>query len=34
MEKDKDLDLRYALGVAADAQPVQVDAGTIDDVRS
>ncbi|KAJ4951783.1 hypothetical protein NE237_028615 [Protea cynaroides] len=32
VEHDKNLDLKNALGLAADVQPVQVDATTIDDV--
>ncbi|KAE8038567.1 hypothetical protein FH972_011065 [Carpinus fangiana] len=32
VEKDKNMDLRQALQLAADAQPIRVDASTIDDV--
>lgn len=34
VEKDKNMDLRQALQLAADAQPIRVDASTIDDVRT
>lgn len=33
IEKDKNLDLGCALGIAADVQPIKVDAGTINEVR-
>lgn len=33
VEKDKDLDLKQALQLAADVQPIKVDAGIVDDVR-
>lgn len=34
MEKDKHLDLKQALQLAADVQPIKVEASTIDDVRT
>lgn len=34
VEKDKNMDLKQALQLAADAQPIRVDASTIDDVRT
>lgn len=33
VEKEKNLDLRYALGLAADVQPINIDASTIDDAH-
>ena len=34
VEKDKNLDLKQALELAAEVQPIQVDASTIEDVRT
>lgn len=34
IEKDKNLDLELALRLAADVQPITVDASTINDVRT
>lgn len=34
VEKDKDLDLKQALQLAADVQPIKVEAGIVDDVRT
>lgn len=34
VEKDKNMDLKQALQLAADAQPIRVDASTIDNVRT
>lgn len=33
VEKDKNMDLKHALELAADFQPIKVDATTIEDVR-
>lgn len=32
VEKDKNLDLKQALELAADVQPIEVDASTVNDV--
>lgn len=34
VEKDKNMNLKHALELAADVQPIKVDATTIEDVRS
>lgn len=34
MEKNQNMDLKHALELAADNQPIKVDATTIEDVRS
>ena len=34
VEKDKHIDLKEALQLAADVQPIKVEASTVDDVRT